>query len=344
MPTLPDRSVRAMLDDNSSSRSAAAADFPAKPAQASARREIWIRLLLYPGHTLPTAAAPILVAVGLAIRDDSFAFWPVALVFLGSWLIHVAGVFLDNHELLRLHADVPEHPELLRALHTGTLSLRGLRLAILVCLAGAAAAGTQILQLGGSLAWVIGLAGVLASLAYAGGPFSYARTGLAEPIFFLMFGVVAVIGTYYIQFVAIHGAVPGLLDSVRLLPADVYFVGWPVGALVTNVLIIDDIRDVAFDATKGWRTGAVRFGIRFSRIRFVALYVLAYAAPIVFCFWPGYGASILLPLLTVPAAWLIASAVWTHPPLALLPMTPRASLLALAYATLMAIGLGLSAH
>lgn len=86
-------------------RAAAVSAFPA--------REVWVRLLLYPTHTLPTSAAPVFVGVGLAIRDHAFAPWPAALAFLGSWLIHIAGVFADNHELLRVHPDMPEHPELL---------------------------------------------------------------------------------------------------------------------------------------------------------------------------------------------------------------------------------------
>ena len=65
-------------------------------------REIWIRLLLYPSHTLPTAAAPVLVGIGLAVRDQIFAPWPMLIGFLASWLVHVGGVFNDNYELLHI--------------------------------------------------------------------------------------------------------------------------------------------------------------------------------------------------------------------------------------------------
>jgi len=61
-------------------------------------REIWIRLLLYPSHTLPTAAAPVFVGIGLALHDDVFAAAPLLIAFLASWLIHIGGVFTDNHE------------------------------------------------------------------------------------------------------------------------------------------------------------------------------------------------------------------------------------------------------
>src|SRR6476620_3232194 len=103
----------------------------ASPArsQVAQRRRIWIDLLLYPTHTLPTAAAPVLVAIGLAIHDRVFAAGPVVAAFLGSWFIHVGGVFTDNLVLSTRHARVREHPGLLDALSTGALTVQGLRLA-----------------------------------------------------------------------------------------------------------------------------------------------------------------------------------------------------------------------
>src|ERR1035437_2562466 len=114
--------------------------------------EIWIRLLLYPSHTLPTAAAPVLVGIGLSVRDHIFAPIPVLIGFLASWLIHVAGVFNDNYELLRRHPNVSEHPELLEALQAGTLTFAGLRNAILVCFLLVALAGPYLLSIGGTSA------------------------------------------------------------------------------------------------------------------------------------------------------------------------------------------------
>ena len=54
-------------------------------------REIWIRLLLYPSHTLPTSAAPVLVGIGLAVSDHILAPMPILIGFLASWLVHAGG-------------------------------------------------------------------------------------------------------------------------------------------------------------------------------------------------------------------------------------------------------------
>jgi 1,4-dihydroxy-2-naphthoate polyprenyltransferase len=116
-----------------------------------------------------------------------------------------------------------------------------------------------------------------------------------------MFGAVAVAGTYYVQAVSHQAVVP--------LPVSALLVGLPVGALVTNVLVIDDIRDVGFDAAKGWRTTAVRFGVPWSRREHVALTVFAYLAP--FGLALAFGPWLLLPLVTLPVAVMAERAVLT---------------------------------
>lgn len=308
-------------------------------------REIWIRLLLYPSHTLPTAAAPVLVGIGLALRDHIFVPIPVLIGFLASWLIHVGGVFNDNYQLLRRHPEVSEHPELLEALQTGTLTFAGLRNAILVCFLLAALMGPYLLSIGGTLAFVIGIVGMASGYFYAGGPQPYVKRGLADPIFIAMFGIVAVAGSYYIQWAALHGMASHGLDAILQLPWDIFLIGLPVGALVTNVMLIDDIRDRHFDAVKGWHTFAVRFGLSGIRREYLALTVLAYLLPLVFWLWLGYSAWIFLPLLTLPMSYRIARAVCTLDQTRdLLSMSPRASYLSLIYSALLAVGVAMPVH
>ena len=316
----------------------------ADPAALSAR-EIWIRLLLYPSHTLPTAAAPVLVGIGLAVRDHIFSPLPMLIGFLASWLIHVGGVFNDNYELLRRHPDVSEHPELLQAVQTGTLTFAGLRNAILVCFILAALTAPYLLGIGGASALVIGIVGAASGYFYAGGPQPYVKHGLADPIFLVMFGIVAVVGTYYIQWAALHPAASHGVDALLQLPWDICLIGLPVGGLVVNVMLIDDIRDRHFDAAKGWRTFAVRFGLSGIRGEYLALTVLAYALPMVFWLWLDNSAWILLPLLTMPMAYAIWGKVSTFDQTRdLIMMSPRASYLSLIYSALLAVGVAVPVH
>jgi 1,4-dihydroxy-2-naphthoate octaprenyltransferase len=172
----------------------------------------------------------------------------------------------------------------------------------------------------------IGLASLAASWLYSAGPWPIGKLGLADLLFFVFFGVVSVVGAYYVQ----GGA----------LPLSAFALGLPVGALTTNILVVDDIRDREFDAVKGKRTVAVRFGKEWSRAEFLALLLFAYIAPL--WLWRGLslGAWVLLPWLTLPQAAATARAVLTLDRYEdLLPVTPRAGRLLLAYCVLLAVGL-----
>jgi 1,4-dihydroxy-2-naphthoate octaprenyltransferase len=125
-------------------------------------------------------------------------------------------------------------------------------------------------------------------VAYTGGPFPLGYNGLGDIFVMIFFGFVAVCGTAYVQL----GAVPQLawLASV------------PVGAIATAVLVVNNVRDRSTDVKAGKRTLAVRFGRRFGVIEYVALFALAYAAPIVALAVLHRSPWVLLPLLTLPIA------------------------------------------
>ncbi len=307
-------------------------------SQASvwSRREVWTRKLLYPGHTFPTAAAPVIVAIGLAHHDRVFAALPAVLAFLAGWLIQFAGVVTDNYSNLVREPDDREHPELVQAVKSGLLSLADLRNTIIVSYGLAVVLGFALLAVAGWPVIVIGLASIAASWAYSAGPWPFGRHGFADPLFFLFFGTVSVIGTYYVQAAVVLGTV----HWREALPFTAIVVSLPIGALTTNILIIDDIRDHEFDAVKGKNTVAVRFGKIYSRYEFVTLLAFSYLAP--FAFWQSldFSAWVLLPLVTLPLAAIVAHAVWTRNHFAeLVPMTPRMAMLTLSYSVCLAIGL-----
>lgn len=289
------------------------------------RRHIWVHLMLYPGHTLPTAIAPILVAAGLALHDSVFHFWPLFVAFLCSWMVHCGGVFTDVHELITRWPNLREHPELDDALASGRLRLPTLRAATLAWFALAFVPGVYLLHVvGAKVALVLAAIGIVAAVWYS---FGMARRGLADPVFFVMFAVVAPAAAYYVQ--ALH------LSTAALL------VGIPTAALVNNVLAIDDMRDMEFDRTKGWRTTAVRHGLAGSRLLHVGQTLVAYAGTAVLVV--AYGPWLLLPMLTLPLAIAAERAVWTSTRREqLIPWTPRSAFIAALHALLVCAGLALA--
>jgi 1,4-dihydroxy-2-naphthoate polyprenyltransferase len=307
---------------------------------APSRRDLWIHWLLYPGHSLPTAAAPVLVAAGLAIHDHVFAPLPAFFGFLASWLIHIGGLFTDNYELLVRHRGVNEHPELIDALDKGTLTLGGLRWAIAACFALAALTGPYLLHVAGTPVIAIGLLGMAGSLIYSAGPFPFGKLGLSDLHFFIMFGVFAPAAAYYVQFAA-HQQSATYWELVwHAMPLRAFIIGLPIGAIAVNILIIDDIRDRHFDAAKGWRTGPVRFGIGWSRLEYALLSAFSYVVPLWLWLRWDFDAGVLLPLMTLPFAIAIARRVWSEDAYeSLLPLTPMAAFLCLGYAVLLAAGI-----
>jgi 1,4-dihydroxy-2-naphthoate polyprenyltransferase len=302
-------------------------------------REVWTRKLIYPGHTLPTAIAPVMVGIGLAHHDGVLAAGPALLAFVAGWLIQFAGVVTDNYTNLVRQPDDREHPELVQAVNSGLLSLPLLRNTILVCYGIAVLIGLALTAIAGWPVIVIGLLSIFASWAYSAGPWPFGRHGFADPLFFLFFGTMSVIGTYYVQAAAVLGS-----EHWRAaLPFAAVAVSLPIGALITDILIIDDIRDCEFDVEKGKNTIAVRFGKGWSRLEFVCLLVFAYLMP--FWFWRslGFSAWVLLPLITLPLAVMVAQAVWTRDRFAeLVPMTPRLAMLTVAFALCLAVGIAAS--
>jgi 1,4-dihydroxy-2-naphthoate octaprenyltransferase len=148
--------------------------------------------------------------------------------------------------------------------------------------------GLYLVWVGGWPILAIGVAAILAALAYTGGPFPFGYYGLGELFVFLFFGVAAVCGTYYVQ--------------AHNVPLFVLLAAVPVGLLVTAILVVNNYRDIDTDRRAGKRTIAVRVGRRGARVEYAALLVIAYAIPVLLWLGFGFNTWLLLPWLTLPLA------------------------------------------
>jgi 1,4-dihydroxy-2-naphthoate octaprenyltransferase len=141
---------------------------------------------------------------------------------------------------------------------------------------------------------VIGLLAIASGIAYTGDPFPLGYNGLGDLFVFLFFGFAAVCGTYYVQAGAVSAA--ALWASI------------PMGALTTNILVVNNLRDIETDRAVGKMTLAVRLGARGARIEFLLMLGLSYMTPLLMAL-----ARMTTPL--VLAAWL--SLPWSVSPLRL---------------------------
>jgi 1,4-dihydroxy-2-naphthoate octaprenyltransferase len=251
---------------------------------APSRVRVW--MLAARVRTLPAAAAPVVVGTGAAIGSRHFAFFPALAALVGALLLQIGANFAnDLFDFLR-GADTAERVGPLRVTQAGLLSPRQVRAGMWTVFAAAALIGVYLISVGGWPVVLIGLAAILAAIAYTGGPFPLGYHGLGEIFVFLFFGLAAVGGTYYVQ--------AGTMRAVA------WWAAVPMGLLAVAIIVVNNLRDIATDRAAGKQTLAVRFGERGTETEYLVLVAIAYLAPVAMWATRAASAWVLLALLSLP--------------------------------------------
>ena len=215
--------------------------------------------------TLPAAAAPVIVGAAVAFYDDLFMFVPVIAALFAALLLQIGANFANDVFDYRRGADTTERLGPVRVTQAGLLSPKEVLIGMWLVFGLAAIMGIYLIATAGWPVLIIGLAAILAAIAYTGGPYPLGYYGLGDVAVFVFFGPVAVCGTYYVQ----AGSVSGLA-------------GWssiPMGLLITAILVVNNLRDIETDRTAGKRTLAVRLGETGTRWEYLGLISAAYLIP-----------------------------------------------------------------
>jgi 1,4-dihydroxy-2-naphthoate octaprenyltransferase len=278
-------------------------------ATEHSRREAW--LMAARPHTLPAAAAPVIVGVGLAVHEGLFAPLPALAAFVGAALIQIGTNFANDYYDAVKGVDTDEREGFTRVTQSGLIAPESVKRAMYATFGLAILVGVYLVWVGGLPILVVGLASVISGIAYAGGPYPLGSHGLGDLFVFVFFGVVAVMGTFYVQAASeLAGAFPmGIPEGTVTLAA--FAASLPVAAISTNILVVNNVRDLETDREAGKETLAVIIGYRASRAEFVGLLALSYAVPVWFWLARGYSPAVLLPLLTIPYAAAVARTVLT---------------------------------
>ncbi|MFM9106727.1 MAG: 1,4-dihydroxy-2-naphthoate octaprenyltransferase, partial [Chloroflexota bacterium] len=212
-----------------------------------------------------------------------------------------------------------------RATQSGRLSERQMRAATGVVLLLAIACGLYLVWRGGWPILLLGAAAVVAAVAYTGGPVPLGYLGLGEVFVFLFFGLAGVAGSAYVQ--------------TRELTALALAASVPIGALVTNILVVNNLRDAPTDRAAGKRTLAVRIGPGATRAEYLLLLAAAFVTPPALGLSGAIGPFWWLPLLTLPAATMLARDLYRSEGRALNPILGRSARFALLFAVPFAAGI-----
>jgi 1,4-dihydroxy-2-naphthoate polyprenyltransferase len=240
-------------------------------------------------RTLPAAVAPVLVATALA--GDAFNPFTALLALIVSLALQI-GVNYANDYSDGIRGTDNDRIGPSRITAGGLAKPVQVKSAAFISFGVAAVAG---LGLAISTSWwliAVGAISIAAAWGYTGGKNPYGYIGLGELFVFIFFGLVATVGSFYVQTDQITG------QSI--------LAGTIVGSLACAILVINNVRDRAKDEVVGKRTLAVRLGDKNSRI----LYSVLVTAP--YLLTAGFGSPwTMLTLLTLPMTISILKALWS---------------------------------
>ena len=280
--------------------------------------------------TLPAAVVPVLVGAAAALSEGSqFRGLVFFATLVCAVLIQIGTNFANDYSDFVRGADHEGRLGPTRVTQSGLIDQTQVKRGILVAFGLAVLTGIYLAWIGGWPIILIGVLSVLSGLAYTGGPYPLGYHGLGDIFVFVFFGIIAVTGTAYLQ--SGHWSMLAFHLSI------------PIGLLVTNILVVNNLRDLQTDLAAGKRTLATRIGDRATRIQYALFTLTAYAIPL----WLGLSDSsrrlMLLPLVTIFLGVRRSLAILRGTSgKDLNPILRRTGRLLLAFGGLLAIGVALS--
>lgn len=239
--------------------------------------------------TLPAAAVPVIVGAAAAVSDGaSFHELVFAATITCALLIQIGTNFANDYSDFHRGADHEGRLGPLRVTQSGLITQSSVQRGIIVAFGIAVLIGAILVWVGGLPIALIGIASVISGLAYTGGPYPLGYHGLGDLFVFVFFGLVAVTGTAYLQ-----------AGTWTLFP---FLLSIPIGLLVTNILVINNLRDLPTDLAAGKRTLATRIGDRATRLQYTLFIVVAYSIPVAIGLSNPDRRALLIVLISAPFA------------------------------------------
>jgi 1,4-dihydroxy-2-naphthoate octaprenyltransferase len=242
--------------------------------------------------------APVLVGTALAGSEDVFKPLRFVCALIGSIFIQIGTNFANDYSDARRGADTDDRLGPVRVTAGGLMPPRQVLIGVYVAFGVAVLAGAYLVAVAGWQLLLVGVASIAAGVLYTGGPRPYGYEGLGELFVFLFFGVVAVVGSYFVQ--------------TERFEWEAFALSVPVGLLISAILVVNNVRDVDTDRRAGKRTLAVKLGRPGARRLFVAMIGVSFITPIVIWAAGGLSAWVLISLLAAPLAVPLVRTVRTR--------------------------------
>ena len=207
--------------------------------------------------TLPAAVAPVLIGTSYAQKINwGNAFLALVVSLFLQIAVNFANDYSDGVRGTDTHRIGP-----VRLVASGLASASSVKVAALISFLIAAIAGFVLALNISPWLFLVGAASIWAAWGYTGGKKPYGYFGFGELSVFIFFGLVATVGSYYIQ--------------TEQFNWQIFLLSIPVGTLSCAILAINNLRDLPQDKLVGKRTMAVRIGEKNTRVFFMLLLVTA---------------------------------------------------------------------
>lgn len=276
--------------------------------------------------TLAASIAPVLAGTAIAVHAGGPRIGAGLLALLVGIAMQLGVNFANDYSDHVRGADSPRRVGPVRAASSGVVRPEAVRRAAFGAFGAAAAAGLVLSAVTDWRLVLVGVACLLAGWLYTGGPRPYGYLGLGEVFVFLFFGLVATVGTVYVE-------------TLRVTPISI-LMGCALGCLATAILVLNNLRDLDTDLAAGKLTLATRIGRRRTLILLFVLVFVAFAIPIAIAVLGLAAATVVLVLVAIPlAAGPVRVAFNTSAAPPLVGALKRMASAELAYALLFSFGL-----
>jgi len=272
-------------------------------------------------RTLPAAIAPVVVASALAGSDFNW-FRATLALNVGIWL--QIGVNFANDYSDGIKGTDDDRVGPIRLVASGVATSKSVKGAAFISFAIACIAGAWLAFLTSSpLLIFVGVISIAAAWGYTGGKYPYGYKGLGDISVFIFFGVIATVGTFYVQ-----------TETITHLS---FIVSIPMGVLSCAILAVNNLRDRPKDELAGKLTVAVRIGDTKARYMYVMLLVIAHIAAISTLIPTALLTLLLLPM-SISISRQVLSGVSGKD---LIPVLGRTAKLQLMFAIVFAVALAI---
>lgn len=212
--------------------------------------------------TLFASLAPVVLGLAVAYVETKTLNGLIAvLTILCALVLQIASNLANDYLDALRGVDNETRLGPTRVTSSGLISLTSMKNALILALGLAFGLGIYLMYVGGPFIMVIGLLSLYFAYGYTGGPFPLSYNGLGEIAAFVFFGVIAVVGTTYLQ---THN-----VSRLALI------LGMGPGFISACILAVNNLRDIVSDTDTNKRTLAVRFGEKFQRYLCISTILLS---------------------------------------------------------------------